>query len=221
MHPLRRKKKNGGAHLGREKKKMRIAFCFLIYDTINHEDLWDVFFTGVDPSLYSIHVHYKTDVPLGSRFESQKLPHCIPTNWGDISLVKAQNLLLEAALRDADTTHFVFISNSCIPLKSFAHVYGALTEKSVFNIWPHAHCFPRCDRALRFIARGNLQKAHQWCMLTRRHAQLMVDEAAAYMHWFDFCGDEHCYISLLYHRGMQSEITTTQDLAEGATTFTN
>jgi hypothetical protein len=200
---------------------MKLAFCFLIYDTINHEDLWDVFFADVDRSLYSIYVHYKTDVPLGPRFESGKLPHCIPTKWGDISLVKAQNLMLEAALRDEANTHFIFLSNSCIPLKSFAHVYSALTEKSVFNICAHAECFPRCNRALRFIERGTIQKAHQWCVLNRPHAQLLVDESAVYMDWFDVCGDEHCYISLIFHRGLQSEVTTTQNLSEGATTFTN
>ena len=143
-----------------------------------------MFFEGVDRSLYAIYVHYKTDTPLGSNFESNKLPHCIPTQWGDISLVKAQNLMLEAALRDEDNTHFLFLSNSCIPLKSFAHVYRSITDKSVFNLAPHAHCFPRCDRALPFLERCNIQKASQWCILNRPHAQMMVDESAMCMDWF-------------------------------------
>ena len=37
----------------------KIAFCFLIYDTINHEELWNNFFKNVDPAKYNIYIHYK------------------------------------------------------------------------------------------------------------------------------------------------------------------
>jgi hypothetical protein len=41
----------------------KLAFCFLIYDVINHEELWKLFFDRVDPSKYSIYIHYKTNTP--------------------------------------------------------------------------------------------------------------------------------------------------------------
>jgi hypothetical protein len=35
---------------------MKIAFCFLIYDIINHEDLWNIFFANVDNNKYNIYI---------------------------------------------------------------------------------------------------------------------------------------------------------------------
>ena len=37
----------------------KIAFCFLIYDIINHEELWNIFFQNVDTNKYNIYIHYK------------------------------------------------------------------------------------------------------------------------------------------------------------------
>ena len=50
----------------------KIAFCFLIYDTINHEDLWFLFFKNVNKDKYNIYIHYKDNKPL-KYFEEYKL----------------------------------------------------------------------------------------------------------------------------------------------------
>ena len=114
----------------------KIAFCFLIYDTIHHEDLWKLFFDRVDPSKYSIYIHYKHNVPL-HYFDAYKLPHCIDTTYADCSIVHAQNVLLEHALREEDNQHFIFLSQSCIPLKHFNYIYHHLDHTvSYFNKCP-------------------------------------------------------------------------------------
>ena len=105
----------------------KIAFCFLIYDSINHEDLWYLFFKNVNKDKYNIYIHYKDNKPL-KYFEEYKLSNCIETSYGDISLVLAQNLLLEEAIKDNNNEHFIFISNSCIPLKNFNYIYNFLTK---------------------------------------------------------------------------------------------
>ena len=87
----------------------KIAFCFLIYDVINHEELWYRFFENVDKSKYSIYIHYKDATPL-TYFDNYKLETQIETEYADVSIV-AQNLLLEEARKDGDQ-HFIFISNS-------------------------------------------------------------------------------------------------------------
>ena len=68
-----------------------LGLCFLIYDKINHEELWNTFFKNVNINKYNIYIHYKNDVPL-KFFEKYKLTNCIPTTYADISLVKAQNM---------------------------------------------------------------------------------------------------------------------------------
>ena len=56
----------------------KIAFCFLIYDIINHEELWNIFFKDIDTNLYNIYIHYKNNKQL-KYFEKYKLDNCIET----------------------------------------------------------------------------------------------------------------------------------------------
>ena len=157
-------------------------------------------------------------------FEQYKIKNCIDTAYSSLSIVKAQNLLIQQALLDEQNTHIIFLSNSCIPLKSFYYIYNHLQEdKSYFNITPQSQCFPRCNKTLDFIDRKCIQKASQWCILSRDHALLMINDQH-YLKWFDYTGtvpDEHCYITNIFYNNLQSEIIITNNLAEGATTFTN
>jgi len=200
----------------------KIAFCFLVYDTINNEDLWELFFKNVDKNKYTIYIHYKRNRPL-LYLEKYKLTNCIATKYGDISLVEAQNVLLTEALKDPNNEHFIFVSNSCIPLKSFDTVYDKLnTEYSYFNLMPQEQCFPRCDSALRYVVEQYIQKASQWCILNKKHANLLVTQTE-YMVWFKnvYAADEICYISYLTFSDLHSELIITHNAANDATTFTN
>jgi len=201
----------------------KIAFCFLIYDIINHEELWNFFFKDVDANKYNIYVHYKFNKPL-KYFEKYKLTNCIETKYADITIVKAQNLLLQEAISDKDNQHFIFVSNSCIPLKSFGHVYNSLNEGySYFNITPQSQCFPRCKTTLNYIDKKYIQKAGQWCILNRKHTELMLNNND-YINWFNYSStvpDEHCYITNIFYNNLQHELITTPNVANGATTFVN
>lgn len=201
----------------------KIAFCFLVRDNIIHEEVWNTFFNNVDINKYNIYIHFKTNQP-SKYFQKYKLANCIETAWGRISLVKAQNLLLIDALNDKDNEHFVFLSESCIPFKSFNHVYNSLNEKySYFNVAPHKACFPKCNIVLKHINREYIQKASQWCILNRKHTELMIAHADKYIKWFNSvpAPDEHCYLTNMYVNNLQNEIIATLNLADGATTFTN
>jgi hypothetical protein len=198
----------------------KIAFLFLIYDIINLEELWNTFFTNVDKNKYTIYIHFKINVPL-KYFEQYKLKVCIPTAYADISLVCAQNILLEEALKDKNNQHFIFLSNSCIPFKNFDFIYNKLdTDKSYFNVTPPEQSFPRCDYLLKFLEKKNIQKASQWCILNRKHAD--------FLHCLDYeiyqkiyASDEICYITTLFINKLQDELIITPNLANNATTFTN
>jgi hypothetical protein len=202
----------------------KIAFCFLIYDTINHEEIWYRFFKNIDTNKYSIYIHYKTDKPL-IYFNKYKLNNCIDTEWGKISLVEAQNLLLKEGLKDPHNTNFIFISNSCIPLKSFNKIYSFLsTDYSYFNLFPPGQCFPLCARVLNYIDQRYVNKSHQWCIINRKHSELMITYAPLYLEWFKetISGpDEYCYLTTIYYLHMENEIITTPHSATDATTFTN
>jgi hypothetical protein len=199
----------------------KIAFLFLIYDEINHEDLWIDFFNQDQKNRHTIYIHYKW--PYKSEyFDRYKLKNCIPTKWGDISLVRAQNVLLKEAMKDPMNKLFIFCSNSCVPLKKFDTVYHCLNPLySYFNLYDMETTSPRCIDAMKYIDQMFIKKASQWCILNRKHTNLILS-SDEYIKWFEnTVGDEHCYITYLHYKKLVDELRITINSPESATTFTN
>ena len=71
-----------------------LGLCFLIYDKINHEDLWSNWLKNIDTDKYRIYIHYKTNVKL-KYFEQYKITNCIETTWGRYTITLAQNLMMK------------------------------------------------------------------------------------------------------------------------------
>lgn len=203
------------------KKTKKIAFCFLIYEEIYHEDIWYNYLKDVDKNKYNIYIHYKEDKPL-KHFDKYKLKTTIPTCWGCLSLVQAQNLILNEALTDDDNQHFIWLSDSCIPLKKFDTVYNFLdSEKSYFNIAPDEQVFPRANNALKYIKKENIKKASMASIINRKHAQLFVNNTKNINLWFKDINvpDEIVYITLLHHYNLENELVLTPNIAAGAIIF--
>jgi hypothetical protein len=191
----------------------KLAFLFLIYDEINHEDMWFRFFENVDKSKYNIYIHFKNSVPL-KHFEKYKLDDCIPTNYGEISLVYAQRLLLKKALNDEENHKFIFVSNSCIPLKSFDYVYNKLmVDNNVhFDIARRESSFPRCNHLAMYMDKKDVYKSSQWCILNRE-ASLICLEDITIVYYFKnvFAPEEYYFISMckkMKNVGINNEATT-------------
>jgi hypothetical protein len=200
----------------------KIALCFLINKSINHEEKWHDYLKSVDTNKYNIYIHYKENQPL-KYFEDRKLQNTIETCWGCLSIVLAQNLLLKEALKDTVNQHFVWLSESCIPIKSFNYVYNNLDiNKSYFNISPNSQVFPRADPVLEYISEHHIKKAAMPAILNRKHAQLFADNNDNINLWFKNISnvDEIAYITLLHHFGMENELVLTPNLATDAIIFT-
>jgi hypothetical protein len=217
----------------------KLAFIFLIYSTINHESIWYKFFKNVDKTRYNIYIHYKTDIKL-EFFDEYKVKNIINTKYADISIVKAQNYMLNEALIDVNNTHFIFLSGSCIPFKSFDYIYNVLDSKfSYFHIADKKECLPDCREALNYIDIKYLNKASQWCILNKKHSILLINGANYYKHvhnhntlnylvWFNnsYAPDELCYLTFLarvFNNKLENEIIATyyNKPPEYATTFAN
>ena len=204
--------------------KPKIAFLFMIYDSIAHEETWNNYFKHVDPDKYVVLIHYKTQHPL-KYFESAKLKDCVPTVYGDISLVKAQNLLLTEAMKDPSVYKMVILSNTCIPLKSFDHVYAKLTSDNngYFNECPQSQCMPRCLEVLKYIPEQDIYKSTAWFIANRSQAEHYTQHTE-YLKYFttveEISPEEHYYITI--NKKYRSENTVyTPNTAETSTTFTN
>jgi hypothetical protein len=203
----------------------KIAFCFLIYDCINCEELWNIFFKNVDPNKYSIYIHYKTNKPL-KYFEKYKLDNCIETKYADVSLAKAYNVLFKKAYEDIDNYKFVIVSGSCIPFKSFDFIYNKLISdnKGYFNVCPKTQCFPNCEILLDFISKKYVSKSHNWFILNRKLVEsLCIDKDDILNAQFKkiYAPEEYYYITYINLLNLNDEIITTFNTANTATTFTN
>lgn len=201
----------------------KIAFCFLIYDTINHEELWNFFFENVDKNKYQIYIHYKNDVPL-KYFNKYKLENCVETKYADVSLLNAMNTLLKNAYDDG-CDKFIFLSHACIPLKSFTYVYDFLTkdDHAYFNVSDYAEIFPRASSLIKYYNIEHIRKSHQWCILNKKicEAVLQQDYADIEKQYKDvYAPEEYFYITTAYKYQLTKEIIATLNIADGATTFT-
>lgn len=201
----------------------KLAFLFLIYDEINFENIWHKFFINIDKNKYNIYIHQKNNFQL-QFFNQYKINQIIPTSYqSHISLVLAFNRLIEEALKDPDNSHFILLSGSCIPAKPFNYIYDFLNPNfSYFNICPQEQCFPRANQTLQFIDKKFIQKSSTWCILNKKHANVLIKETF-YINWFKDCygADEHAYITSLFYHNLQNELITTPNIALNATTFTN
>jgi hypothetical protein len=204
----------------------KIAFCFLIYSKIDHIELWTEWFNNIDTAKYNIYIHYREYASLEG-FERYRMPTCIETKYADISLVHAQNKMLQYAFEhDSDNYKFVLLSQSCIPLKSFQHVYDFLTKDhyGYLNICPAKQCFPNCKSLLEHLPEKYISKSHQWSIYNR----LLVEKLAytdynLIQNLFKtvYAPEEVFYYTFIKIYGLEDQIKTTSNSSERATTFTN
>jgi hypothetical protein len=203
----------------------KLAFCFLIYDTINHEELWNIFFKHVDANKYSIYIHYKTNKPL-KYFEQYKLTNCIQTKYEDQSIPLAYNVLFRKAYEDEDNYKFLILSGACVPLKSFDHIYNKLTSDhyGYFNICPQSQCFPNCNYLLTVFDKKYIAKSHNWFILNRKLVNALCfdkDDILNKHYKTVYAPAEYFYYTFIKILDLETEIITTLNSANEATTFTN
>jgi hypothetical protein len=204
----------------------KIAFCFLIYDVINHEELWNLFFKNIDKNKYSIYIHYKTNKQL-KYFEKYKLTNCIETRYENHTIPLAYNVLFREAYKDVDNYKFQIVSGSCIPLKTFDFIYNKLTTDNYgyFNISPQSQCFPNCNSLLQNMEKKYISKSHNWFILNRILLEKLCfetgDDILNTHYTTIYAPAEYYYYTFIKIFNLDNEIITTENIATDATTFTN
>ena len=100
----------------------KIAFLFLTIDNLKHSSVWEEYFKGVDKKKYNIYVHPKHhDKVSDDILKGNIIDDLVETKHG--FLVEAMIKLMNAGLKDKDNKFFVFVSDSCIPIKRFDVLY--------------------------------------------------------------------------------------------------
>jgi hypothetical protein len=147
----------------------KIAFCFLLYNTVEHKQIWEKFFSGDNypvPS-YNIYSHLKkVDEQTPKWIESGKI-RSIKTGWCEESLVNAWINMIKAGLKDKSNRYFAILSGSCIPLLNYEDTYNKIfgSSKSRINV----------DYTAEAYQQTGLYYADQWVILNRKHAKLLVN----------------------------------------------
>jgi len=204
----------------------KIAFCFLIYDGINQEELWHHFFKNVDKNKYSIYIHYKYNKPL-TYFEHCKINNGIPTKYENETIPLAYNVVLRNAYMDADNYKFIMVSGSCVPFKSFDFMYNQLMNDNYgyFTVCPPIQCFPNCNSLLNVMERKFIAKSHNWFILNRKLLEnLCFDKDDILKQHFNtiYAPAEYFYYTFVKLLNLENEIITSSDLIPNDNiTFTN
>lgn len=187
---------------------MSIAFCFLTYDEVTRQDIWEKYFENVDNNKYTIHVHPKFQKEIKSQklFNDKIIPTICETIWGGFSIIAAQHLLFTEALKNQSTMYAILVSHNTIPVQSFDKFYKyicSLQNLSVFDVdLPNKNQISRYDT----LNMPNFPKSvflfqSQWCILSRQDMACVVNDFEKITDIFDDSAipDEHTYVNYLVH----------------------
>ena len=147
---------------------MKVAYLFLLMDKIQHEHIWEEFFSQDDGSRHSIYAHPKKitkDTP--KWIKDNTIKKRVKTGWCSENLLKAFCLMLKEALKDKDNKYFVFVSGTCLPLYNFNTTFKKITSSKkarFFYDWDYP--FDSDDKCCYY--------SDQWCILNRKVAKDLI-----------------------------------------------
>jgi galactoside 2-L-fucosyltransferase 1/2 len=144
--------------------KKQIAFCFLLYETIQHLDIWENFFDQDHDGTATIYTHLKTVTNKTPGWIEKSKVRTVNTNWCGEGLIYAFTQMLKKALGNSSNKYFALISGSDIPLYTYPETYKKITSSSKSRI-----TYERHDGNV-FEDRNDIYNGHQWVILNRETA---------------------------------------------------
>ena len=144
--------------------KSTIAYCFLMYDTVEHPHVWESFFNHSNGTA-EIYSHIKKVITKTPGWLRKGQAKTFKTEWCGEGLVFAFCSMIKKALKKKTNTHFAILSGSCIPLYDYQTTYKKImsTGRACINFWSD----PKQKK-------HGLKFASQWVILNRETATAMV-----------------------------------------------
>ena len=146
------------------KQPKQVAFCFLLYDTIQHLKIWEDFFSQDHDGSSTIYSHLKTVTNKTPDWIKRSKVRTVGTNWCGEGLIYAFVQMLKKALSNPKNKYFALISGSDIPLYTYSETYKKITSTSKSRI-----TYEREDGNV-FEDRNDVYNGHQWVILNRETA---------------------------------------------------
>ena len=166
----------------------RIGLLFLVIDGLSQPEIWRRFLSNQDGK-YAAYTHAKFPHRVGPDFLRDTLiPEYVPTHHSKFFphdvLVRAQLALLRHALCDERIKKFVYATQTCVPICSFAEAREALLGDD--RSWVECHR-PFWPERYAQLAPDSGIPPHQfgtsscWIALSRRHAQILLAAAPEWL----------------------------------------
>ena len=184
--------------------KPKIAFLFLTKGDVKYPKIWEVYFKN--QTNYNCYIHPKDKTLVKSFLKDHIVSNIVETRWGDSSLIKAMNSLLQEAIKNGENQKFVFLSESCLPVKKFDQLYLFLEKlnKSVFTLGNGmGEHYQRMKKLYKPYTIGlnkkNFYKSELWSILDRKHVTTILNNKSIFLPVFDkiTAPDEHFNVSLI------------------------
>lgn len=154
----------------------KVGLLFLSRGDVHHPKIWREF-VGEHPERVRVFSHPKfPDAVHGGFLDGTVIPEHFETAWGSVSLVKASLALLRRALEDESLSHFVLLSESCVPVRPLSEMIRRLrmNPRSRFG-WKSLDRSTDLlkERAARLpqIPAGCWRFQQQWWLLDRMAAE--------------------------------------------------
>ncbi len=189
----------------------RVAFLFLTRNMHNHPDIWEEYWRGHEDRIavygHARERHYLMLPGRGGWLAAAQIAEHLPTEWGDLSLVRAQLALLRAALADPRNRFFVFASESCVPVRPLRDLLRlvSLDGRSRFRVETTDELLERQPfKAARAtpesrIPAGQWRFHSQWMLLNREAAELIAANAALLECFTGTHAPDECAFGTLLH----------------------
>ena len=195
----------------------KVALLFITIDNHNQPKIWNKFLKN--NKYFNIYCHPKYPQNVTDTFlKNNIISNLAQTKWGH--LVLAYYELLKAAYKNKDNYKFVFVSNSCIPVKSSHEVFKILTKDNATYVdtrnkmskWDYEHRFKAYESYLKKfnINRYNYIKHSGWFSINREHVQILLDHKELFRFFNKIeAGDEN-FLTILKanHMKLQEKIIT-------------
>ena len=203
----------------------KVAFIFLTRGDVHQHDIWSDYLAEANGNA-AVLGHTADVESLGefSFLRDRQIRNRVETSWGSLSLVRATLELLREALEDSDTTHFMLVSESCVPVRPFEALSNSLRldTRSRMHVQPWAEVRRRnVLKAQRLENLPGIRKeiAHfhdQWMCLDREDALLVTEKDWTASFESVFAPDEAYFATVLAASGKPP----LQALANRAITWT-
>ena len=213
----------------------KIAFCFLTYKDIIGLNVWNQFFKNIDTNKYTVYIHPKDNSLINLheyQFPINIVKNKISTrSKTDISIVRATlQLLKECYLENLgeenQPTHYIFLSQSCIPLYNFETLYKIITktDKSIISYIQNNRkdryyqiqripggLVPKVDpleygacerlhsKLHQFINYPNFVKQQPNMILVKEDVEILINQDLTPYFAGMECPDEHYFINILLY----------------------